>query len=733
MKKLILSIITIILIMPCILAQNTPQGMKYQAIARDLSGEILANQKVVLKIKLQDNTTSNKSHYTEVHNATTNQFGLFSLVIGEGEVQNGAFNTIPWSTKDIWMSIDIKNGRKGNFSTISKSKLLAVPYAFHAATASKVVNGKSPTISNGPGNTPGVPSQNWSLFGNSKTNPEKDRLGTTDAADLVMVTNNIERLRITADGEIITGDGKFIIGGNLEVQGDSTTINKDLYVGRNVHLNFSDEFTPRGETINYGDFTVERASSTVLTGTLDVFKETVLKNTLTVMDDGVFEDDLTVKDTLFANNIVTRRLNIKDDAADGEYLATYENTNSGAGDGINIKLGKTHPGWDGGAYINAPNPVAEYFDLNIQNIRASLTEGDDFSVTDALSLIPAAVIVGTTCGLVEKLAETINDGLGLPISIGGLTDTDVFDAVNSFADSLINDGWRPDSPTTIIPGFDLGFPTDFCPDVLPTISMPNINFVNVGNSLTNDNHFIDFTDKENRTLGYVRAVSITEWGNDYFDGVYLTGFVQKSVGLDPLDVITGIVNVVTEIVDNYNDIGVEYASGNGDYAEWLERLDPNEYISKGDIVGVIGGKITKNLINAEQIMAISEKPIMLGNMPVKSKEFLGNNVAFMGQIPVKIIGEVNSGDYIIANSEIPGYGIAKNPSKVSIDDTKYIVGRSWETNLNSGPKMVNTVIGVHNGDYLKIIKKFQDEFKNAEKRLDNLEEKVEALFNNSSN
>ena len=45
--------------------------------------------------------------------------------------------------------------------------------------------------------------------------------------------------------------------------------------------------------------------------------------------------------------------------------------------------------------------------------------------------------------------------------------------------------------------------------------------------------------------------------------------------------------------------------------------------------------------------------------------------------------------------------------------------------------MVNTVIGVHNGDYLKIIKKFQDEFKQAEKRLDNLESKVDQLINNN--
>ena len=95
------------------------------------------------------------------------------------------------------------------FSTVSNSKLLAVPYAFHAGTAGEVSN--NPALAKA-GPKGGVPSQNWSLFGNSKSNPEKDKLGTTDSTDVAFVTNNKDRLRITADGQIITGDGKFTIG-----------------------------------------------------------------------------------------------------------------------------------------------------------------------------------------------------------------------------------------------------------------------------------------------------------------------------------------------------------------------------------------------------------------------------------------------------------------------------------------------------------------------------------------
>lgn len=43
---------------------------------------------------------------------------------------------------------------------------------------------------------------NWSRTGNAGTNASTDFLGTTDAVDIVMKTNNIERVRVTSDGKI---------------------------------------------------------------------------------------------------------------------------------------------------------------------------------------------------------------------------------------------------------------------------------------------------------------------------------------------------------------------------------------------------------------------------------------------------------------------------------------------------------------------------------------------------
>jgi hypothetical protein len=78
----------------------------------------------------------------------------------------------------------------------------------------------------------------WLLTGNGGTNPAVNFLGTTDAQPLVIRTNNLERVRITATGDVGIGtnapaatldvvgtaqvSGNTSIGGSLTVAGDAT-------------------------------------------------------------------------------------------------------------------------------------------------------------------------------------------------------------------------------------------------------------------------------------------------------------------------------------------------------------------------------------------------------------------------------------------------------------------------------------------------------------------------------
>jgi hypothetical protein len=257
------------------------------------------------------------------------------------------------------------------------------------------------------------------------------------------------------------------------------------------------------------------------------------------------------------------------------------------------------------------------------------------------------------------------------------------------------------------------------------LTFPVIAFDDVNNSLKKTNEFVSFVDKDDRKLGAIRAQSIQDFSYDYFDGQKLLDLAAEFIGIDLVDDLMSIISGISEMVTDYNSIGVEYSSGNGDYAEWLERADPKEEISFGDIVAVKGGKITKDLKGAQQIMAVSKLPIVLGNVPDASKTTMGNNVAFMGQIPVKVLGPVQSGDYIVARGEIAGYGVAIHPRDMQVDDFKLAVGRSWDTNAKEGPKMVNTVVGVHNNDFLNIIAQLQQKASQTEERLRVIEQALQ--------
>ena len=237
MKKLLLLLFLFTIISQLGTAQSVPRGMNYQAVARDKSGEILANQIITLKISLvSQNGQSTTSYFTEIHRITTNQFGLFTLVIGKGSTLSGNFNAIPWSTEEIWMEVAIKGDGQPNYTEISNSKLFTVPYAFHAQTADQVsgttntYNGPYESTSGNSTNTIGNGTP-WTTSGNYSTSPLKDYVGTSDNLDFVVRTNAIERMRVKSGGDI--------------------TMVNSLSVGSSVNLN-----TTSGSTTNNGQFNV---------------------------------------------------------------------------------------------------------------------------------------------------------------------------------------------------------------------------------------------------------------------------------------------------------------------------------------------------------------------------------------------------------------------------------------------------------------------------------------------
>jgi hypothetical protein len=118
---------------------QAPQGMNYQAVARNASGNILANQIIGIRITIQDGN-GGPTLYRETHTPTTNQFGLFTLNAGSGTVVTGTFSSIAWNGVTAWMQVEMDPTGSSSYTDMGTSQLLSVPYALYSASGGTTYN-----------------------------------------------------------------------------------------------------------------------------------------------------------------------------------------------------------------------------------------------------------------------------------------------------------------------------------------------------------------------------------------------------------------------------------------------------------------------------------------------------------------------------------------------------------------------------------------------------------------
>ena len=701
------------------LGYSQTDGITYQAViidpyaqeipGSDISGNFLPNVDLQMRFTILDENGS--IEFQEVHSTSTDTYGMINIIIGQGVATFSAFTEILWygNPKDLKVEINLD----GSFSNLSQQPLLFVPYAYHRdiiASGDLFVSGSS--FFEGDVTIDGITNLNNDLFVNNTSESN--------------------------------------LSGILDVEGE-TTLNNTLYVEEETTLN--NTLDVNGATSLNNTLDVANGSATNLSGTLTVEGETTLNNTLDVNGVTTVNDLVVLGETNF-EGLSIKTLNVTTNNT--EYIATLSNTNGENGDGMLIKLGRTHGAWNGNSYLNVPNPFLEPYSGQIDTVK-NLLDGNGVSLSpaDILSLAPQAYFLGGIAQLTNLITGEINEGLGLPfdtpaINIPSMT---LFNGYTAVAGAeycvstpeicflgVCTPSWEQcvtiptiSLPSISLPGVEL-LPSysSIIPEIpalptngLPTISSPNFNFSLVNNSLTSENKYITFQDKDGRQTGAIKAMSSSDFRNNtVLDDVYLLEVMASFVGVDLLDGIVSGTVAMSNIIDDYNKNGVEYSSGHGDYAEWLERLNQNEYLSPGDIVAVKGGKISKTIENFEQLMVVSHRPIILGNVPQEDLLHLGNNIAFMGQVPVKVMGPVEIGDYIIAHEKIKGYGQAVSPEKMTANQFKKAVGRAWEKNNLKGPKLINTVVGIHNGDWKNLFENLMDKQNKIENDLEGIEKKI---------
>lgn len=201
------------------MAQAPPQGINYQAVVYDIEGSqmpgvdaydlIMANKQISVRFTILQSDPNGLEIYKESHSTTTDEYGLFSLVIGQGTQQSaGDFSSIDWGSGYHFLKVDIDKTGGSNFATLSNQQFWSVPYALYAAQAG---NGIESIVDNGDGTisytyqdgtTESAGPFGWTLNGNSGTDDNVNFIGTIDQADLIFKTNDLERMRIMRNGRV---------------------------------------------------------------------------------------------------------------------------------------------------------------------------------------------------------------------------------------------------------------------------------------------------------------------------------------------------------------------------------------------------------------------------------------------------------------------------------------------------------------------------------------------------
>lgn len=140
MKRLLF--IWVLIAVACTLWAQAPQGMKYQAVARDASGNVLANTMVSFRMTILIGSATGTAVYRETHTGkSTNGFGLVDLVVGQGTPVTGSFSSVDWSSGSFFLKVEMDPAGGSAYQEMGTSPLMSVPYALYAQKVEEEADG----------------------------------------------------------------------------------------------------------------------------------------------------------------------------------------------------------------------------------------------------------------------------------------------------------------------------------------------------------------------------------------------------------------------------------------------------------------------------------------------------------------------------------------------------------------------------------------------------------------
>ena len=124
-----------VLLSTSIFAQ-APQGVGYQGVAADSEGLELSNQSISIRASILSGSATGPIQWQEAHETVTDDYGLFSINIGEG-LSTGAgalsdFSEVSWGESSHFLQIEMDATGGDDYTLTSTSQMMSVPYALYA-------------------------------------------------------------------------------------------------------------------------------------------------------------------------------------------------------------------------------------------------------------------------------------------------------------------------------------------------------------------------------------------------------------------------------------------------------------------------------------------------------------------------------------------------------------------------------------------------------------------------
>jgi uncharacterized protein (TIGR02145 family) len=131
---------------------QVPQGIPYQAFARNSSGVAIANSAVKVRFSIRDSIATGTIKYQETHNPTTSALGLFSVNVGMGTVVSSTFSGINWGKNAKFLQVEMDPAGGTAYTDLGTTQMMSVPYALQANAVKMRTSVIGDTLYTGDGN-----------------------------------------------------------------------------------------------------------------------------------------------------------------------------------------------------------------------------------------------------------------------------------------------------------------------------------------------------------------------------------------------------------------------------------------------------------------------------------------------------------------------------------------------------------------------------------------------------